>query len=110
MVGVTATDKKLYDAQQTKLGGWQAIAYQRGQDEISVGFMSDGGNFYATNPHDDSQYAVGARIGPGDVKFMDGLWLPDRETFVAAQAGTVALAATTTVETMPQDYPGVRYV
>jgi hypothetical protein len=109
-VGVWVTDRAKYDAQQVELGGRQAVAYKIAENQVSVGAMSSGGNFYAPNPHDSSQYAVGGRVGPGDVEFVDGFWLPSQEKFVAAAAGTLALSAITSVSTIQQDFPGIRYV
>lgn len=110
-VGILATDRRGdLDVRQAQLNGWQAVAYRTDEQEIQVGTMEHGANFFARNPHNERQYAVGMRVGPGDLEAVQGLWLPERDEFIAAEVGTAALRAMTTTGTIQQDYPGVRYI
>lgn len=108
-VGLIGTDTtKFNKMQQEHPGGIQAVAFDPGgSGNIQVGIDYDGKSFYGIDENDPNQYIAGARLGAGEVKFAQGLYLPRLGSFVVAK--TVAVGSANTA-TMAQDVPGAWYV
>jgi hypothetical protein len=108
-IGIFAADLAALDEQVSTLGGQQAVAYKTSDTEAQVGVVDSGAGFFNINPKDPEQYAIGMRVGPGDLRAQMGVWVAKSEIFVPSSATTV-LNPITTTDRLLQDFPGVSYV
>lgn len=108
-VGLLATQSEALDEQRRMTGGQHAIAFRTSETAMQVGTLPEDQPFFTSKRGDGGRYVVGARIGNGDLDATLGLWLPDRQTFVAPAAGVTALGRVE-IDALPQQWPGVAYV
>jgi hypothetical protein len=105
---ITTSVKDFHDLQAQHPGSKPAFLFLDPGNTVHVGIASDGGNFFSYQPKNPDNYALGAKVGEQDLRDTFGLWLPGIGSFVIA--ATQGLPLTTTVETIQEQYPGVKYV
>jgi|SRR5581483_5055429 hypothetical protein len=91
--------------------GFQAIAFVDPGNNAQCAFSPDSRPLFGLylndkDPH-TSYYGIAARIGPGDLRAVGGLYLPKTNLFVYTQ--TIAGPATTTDE-IARKFPGIGYI
>ena len=107
-IGILLTPRAALDALQEEHRGVQAVAYADPGDHVHVGFEPDGQSIFGPDPSDTGQYAVGMRVGQGELRAVQGVWVDEASLFL--RAATHTMPRTTTPDAMSHEFPGVVYV
>lgn len=91
-------------------GSVQAVAFTLPGNKAQVAFLNGGemfGRYSNSADHHTEYLACSGRVAHGDEDFVGGIYNPDSKLFKSTI--TIA-AATTTIDKMVHDYPGIGYI